>query len=217
MADVLAPLERVLLATSNRGKLRDFQRLFADTGIELVLADEAGVDVDVEETGETFEENALIKARHAAGATDLPVLADDSGLAVEALDGAPGVYSARYAGPGCDDHANNVKLVETLVGVEDRRAAFVCVLALILPDGTEVVSDGRCEGLVIDEERGANGFGYDSVFFRPDLGCTFGEASPEQKNARSHRAAAVGVLLAELGRRGFVDSPGASVAALKNR
>ena len=158
-----------------------FSACFADTGIELVSADEAGVDVDVEETGETFEENALIKARHAAVAADRPVLADDSGLAVEALDGAPGVYSARYAGPRCDDHANNLKLIETLAGIEDRRAAFICVLALILPDGTEVVSDGRCEGLVIDEERGANGFGYDSVFFRPDLGCTFGEASPEQK------------------------------------
>ena len=217
MAEGRAPLGRVLLATSNGGKLRDFQRLFAGTGVELVLAEEAGVDVDVEETGSTFEENALIKARHAAGATKLPVLADDSGLAVAALDGAPGVYSARYAGPRCDDHANNVKLIETLAGIEDRSAAFLCVLALVLPDGTEIVSDGCCEGLVIDEERGANGFGYDSVFFRPDLGCTFGEASPEQKNALSHRAAAVGALLAELGRRGLPVSVETSAVALKSR
>lgn len=217
MAEGRAPLGCVWLATSNAGKLRDFQRLFAGSGVELVLADAAGVDVDVEETGKTFEENALIKARHAAGATNLPVLADDSGLAVEALDGAPGVYSARYAGPRCDDHANNVKLIETLAGIEDRRAAFVCVLALVLPDGTEVLSYGRCEGLVIDEERGANGFGYDSVFFRPDLGFTFGEVSPEEKNAHSHRAAAVEALLADLGRRGFLVSAETSAVALKSR
>lgn len=204
-AGAVAPLRRVLLATSNRGKLRDFQHLFAGTGIELVLAADAGVDVDVEETGETFVANALIKARHAAAGTELPVLADDSGLAVEALDGAPGVYSARYAGTECDDHANNIKLISALDGVEDRRAAFVCVLVLALPDGREIVTDGRCEGLIIGEERGSNGFGYDAVFFRPDLGRTFGEATPEEKNARSHRGAAVTALRTELERLGLVD------------
>ncbi len=196
-------VDRVVLATSNRGKLADFQHLFADTGIELVAADEAGVDVDVEETGVTFEANALIKARHAAEATRLPVLADDSGLAVGALDGAPGVWSARYAGPACDDDANNEKLLAALEGVTDRSAAFVCVLALILPGGEEILTDGRCEGEIADSVRGTNGFGYDSLFFRSDLGQTFGEASVEEKAARSHRAAAVGAMIEELRRRGL--------------
>ena len=144
------------------------------------------------------------------------MLADDSGLAVEALDGAPGVYSARYAGPECDDRANNSKLIAALEGVDDRRAAFVCVLVLALPDGREIVTDGRCEGLVADEERGANGFGYDAVFFRPDLGRTFGEATPEEKSARSHRGAAVTSLLAELPSLALLDRADARGAALKS-
>jgi XTP/dITP diphosphohydrolase len=166
--------------------------------------------MDVEETGSTFEENALLKARALARATGLPVLADDSGLAVDALAGAPGVYSARYAGPECDDRANNRKLIAELAGRSDRRAAFVCALALVLSDGTEIVSHGTCEGRVIDEERGTNGFGYDAVFYRDDLGCTFGEASPAEKNARSHRGAAVRALLAELRRRRLLSEPARS-------
>jgi XTP/dITP diphosphohydrolase len=197
---------RVVLATGNRGKLRDFELLLTGTGIELSLPADHGIALDVEETGTTFEANALLKAhahaealRSKYGAEAAPaVLADDSGLCVEALGGAPGVYSARYAGPECDDHANNLKVIEALAGVEDRRAAFVCVLALVRPDGSEVLAEGRCEGTIIDEERGTNGFGYDVVFYRDDLGCTFGQASPEQKNERSHRAAAVRALLGKL-------------------
>jgi XTP/dITP diphosphohydrolase len=204
----LAPeLDKVVLATSNRGKLADFQHLLVGTGIALVLPGDCGVQMDVEETGRTFEENALLKARALARATDLPTLADDSGLAVAALGGAPGVYSARYAGPKCDDRANNRKLIAELAGQIDRRAAFVCALALVLRDGTEVVSHGTCEGRVIDQERGTNGFGYDAVFYRDDLGCTFGEASPAEKNARSHRGAAVRALLAELRRRRLLPEP----------
>ena len=128
-------LSRVVLATGNKGKLRDFALLFADSGIELSVPADHGVNIDVEETGSTFEENALLKARAHARMLDLPVLSDDSGLAVEALGGAPGVYSARYAGTPCDDHANNMKVVGELKGLEDRRAAFVAVLALVLPGG----------------------------------------------------------------------------------
>jgi XTP/dITP diphosphohydrolase len=194
-------VREVVLATTNKGKLRDFRHLFEGTGIEIRVPADFGVEMDVEETGTTFEENALLKAR--AFARELPgraVLADDSGLAVEALDGRPGVYSARYAGEPCDDRANNLKVIAELQGIENRRAAFVAVLALVLPDGGEIVVDGRCEGRVIDEERGSNGFGYDAIFFRDDLGCTFGQASPADKNARSHRAAAVHALLARLSR-----------------
>jgi XTP/dITP diphosphohydrolase len=203
-------LRELVLATSNRGKLADFELLFAGSGVGLVLPADVGVEMDVEETGTTFEENALLKARAIAAATKRSTLADDSGLAVYVLDGAPGVYSARYAGPQCDDHANNLKLLDALGGESDRRAAFVCVLALVVPvEGTgtkplEMIAEGRCEGTVADRERGTNGFGYDAVFYRDDLGRTFGEASREEKNARSHRGAAVRTLLADLRRRGLV-------------
>lgn len=194
----MAELGEVLLATTNRGKAEDFGGLFEGTGIYVVLASDRGLSLDVAESGASFEENALIKARAYAARAEVAVLADDSGLSVEALGGAPGIHSARYAGEPCDDHANNLKLIKSLDGVADRRAAFVCALALVLPDGTEVVSAGRCEGVIIDEERGDNGFGYDSVFYRQDLGCTFGQATPEQKSERSHRGAAVRALLEEL-------------------
>lgn len=195
-------VESLVLATTNNGKLRDFRLLFEGSGIAIELPADHGVALDVEETGETFTDNALLKAREFAEA--LPgraVLADDSGLVVEALGGDPGVRSARYAGEPSDDHANNLKVLELMSGVIDRRAAFVVVLALVLPDGREFVVEGRCEGTIAFEERGSNGFGYDAIFFREDLGCTFGEALPAEKNARSHRAAAVTGLLAKLAGR----------------
>lgn len=195
---------RVLLATTNKGKLADFQRLFGPDTLDLVSAPEVGVVLDVEETGSTFMENALLKARAACKASRMPALADDSGLTVEALHGRPGVVSARYAGNHGDDHANNRKVIDELRGVEDRRAAFVCALAVVLPDGTEITTTGRCEGRIIDEERGTNGFGYDAIFFRDDLEMTFGEATRVQKNACSHRGAAVRALVAELCRRGVL-------------
>lgn len=190
---------RVVLATTNKGKLRDFRLLFDGSGIEIETPTDHGMALDVEETGVTFTENALLKARAFAAA--LPgrvVLADDSGLIVEALGGEPGVRSARYAGESSDDHANNLLVLERLRGVDDRRAAFVVVLALVLPDGREVLAEGRCEGTIAGEERGANGFGYDAIFYRDDLGRTFGEAAPVEKNERSHRAGAVRALLAKL-------------------
>jgi len=204
-------LRRVVLATTNRGKLKDFVALLAGSGIELVLPSDVGVTMDVEETGATFRENAFLKARALANATGLSSLADDSGIVAYALGGEePGIYSARYAGEPCDDHANNLKLIERLQPLEDKRAAFVCALALVIPAADasgapiEIAAEGRCEGRVIDEERGTNGFGYDAVFFRDDLGCTFGEAPPAEKHARSHRGAAVRALLAELRSRGMV-------------
>ena len=189
---------RVVLATTNRGKLADFRLLFRASGIELVSPADVGVSLDIEETGETFVENALLKARAHMAATGLPALADDSGLVAHALGSEPGVRSARFAGKPSNDHANNRLLIEKLRGVTDRSASFVCALALVLPDGREVTVEGRCDGHIIDEERGANGFGYDAVFFRDDLGCTFGEATREAKNARSHRGAAVRALLERL-------------------
>lgn len=191
---------RVVLATTNTGKLADFRLLFRDSGIDLVAPVDIGVALDVEETGETFVENALLKARAHAAATGLPALADDSGIIALALGNEPGVRSARYAGEPTDDHANNRLLIEKLRGVADRSASFICALALVLPDGREITAEGRCDGRIIEEERGTNGFGYDSVFFRDDLGCTFGEASRGEKNARSHRGAAVRALLERLRR-----------------
>lgn len=199
-------LARVVLATSNAGKLRDFRALFAATGIELVTPASVGVTLDVEETGETFAENALLKARAHVAACRLPTLADDSGIVAHALGNEPGVRSARYAGEPSDDHANNLKLVARLRGVADRSASFVCALALVWPDGRQIVTEGRCDGRIIDDERGRNGFGYDSIFFRDDLCMTFGEAAPAEKHARSHRGAAARELIATLAARGLLPS-----------
>ncbi len=206
-------LTEIVLATTNKGKIFDFKLLFEPAGIQISSPADYGVSLDVEETGTTFTANALLKARAHAELLSLPVLADDSGLAVAALDERPGVYSARYAGPEGDDQANNLKVIDELRGVPDRRAAFVCALALCLPsdvaggdgDGAaEITAEGRCEGLIIDEERGTNGFGYDVIFYRDDLGRTFGESTPEEKNARSHRAAAVAALLDALRERSLL-------------
>jgi XTP/dITP diphosphohydrolase len=195
-------IDCLVLATTNAGKLRDFRFLFEGTGISVEVPAAYGVALDVDETGETFADNALLKARaFAAALPGRAVLADDSGLVVEALGGEPGVRSARYAGEPCDDRANNRKVLANMEGVGDRRAAFVVVLALVMPDGSEVLCEGRCEGTIAFEERGTNGFGYDAIFWRDDLGSTFGEATPADKNARSHRAAAVGKLLEMLRRK----------------
>ncbi|RMD83566.1 MAG: RdgB/HAM1 family non-canonical purine NTP pyrophosphatase, partial [Candidatus Dadabacteria bacterium] len=179
----MAGLERVVLASSNAGKLADFRRLFAGAGFELMSPAELGVTLTVNESGTTFAENARLKARAAYEATGLPALGDDSGLCVYALGGRPGVSSARYAGPGADDRANNAKLLAELEGVRDRRAAFVCVLALVLPGGEELVAEGRCEGTIAPAERGTNGFGYDPIFYCEELGATFGEIGPRNGGA----------------------------------
>jgi XTP/dITP diphosphohydrolase len=179
------------MATGNPGKIREIARLPGDLGIDVVAQSEFGV-TDADETGMTFAENSLIKAQHAAAATGLPAIADDSGLSVDALDGAPGVYSARFAGPECDDGANNDKLLAELEGVEDRGAAFHCVATFVEPGGhAPLVAHGEWRGLILNAPQGDGGFGYDPLFFVPDCGCSSAELAADEKNARSHRGQAL--------------------------
>ena len=184
------------MASSNAGKIREIQRLLEDLDVEVIAQSELGVS-DVDETGTTFAENSLLKAQHAAEATGLPSIADDSGLAVDALDGAPGVYSARYAdgAPGgrvAGDEANNDKLLAALEGVEDRGAAFHCVATFVDPAMTEpLVAAGEWRGEILHARQGDGGFGYDPLFYVPDCNCSSAELSQEQKNARSHRGQAL--------------------------
>ncbi len=180
-----------MFATRNRGKLAELRALLAGLELEVLSLDEVDVP-EVEETGDSFEANAVKKAREVSAALGLPALADDSGLEVDALDGAPGVRSARYAGEQCDDEANNDKLLAALAEVPgDRRTArFRSVLAFA--DGDEVLTaDGACEGVVLRERRGTGGFGYDPLFYVPELGATFAELGVGTKNDRSHRAVAM--------------------------
>ena len=177
------------MATGNPGKIREIARLLRGLGIEIVAQSELGVS-DADETGTTFAENSLIKARHAAEATGLPAIADDSGLAVDALDGAPGVYSARYAGDAGDE-ANNDKLLVALEGVERRDAAFHCVATYVEPDGEPLVAHGEWRGTILHERQGDAGFGYDPLFFVPECGCSSAELPAGEKNARSHRGQAL--------------------------
>jgi XTP/dITP diphosphohydrolase len=197
-------LRRLIIATGNAGKLREFQALLE--GLPYVPVSQSSVGVTaVEETGTTFLANALLKARHAAAQTGSPAIADDSGLEVDALGGAPGVYSARYAGPGADDGANNAKLLRALSAVppERRRARYRCVLVYVDgPDDLAPLSaDGTWEGLVIDAPRGAGGFGYDPYFWLPDLEMTAAELEPGEKNRMSHRGRAMRELRARLSAR----------------
>lgn len=178
------------MASGNAGKIREISRLLESLGVAVVAQTELGV-TDADETGTTFAENSLIKAQHAAQATGLPAIADDSGLSVDALDGAPGVYSARYAG-GAGDEANNDKLLAALEGVENRGAAFHCVATFVDPAASEaLVAAGEWRGSILHERRGDGGFGYDPLFFVPDCNCSSAELAPEQKNARSHRGQAL--------------------------
>jgi len=184
---------KVVLATRNRGKLREIVPLVAGLELELLTIDEVAPDAELREDGVTFVENALAKARQAARATGLPAIADDSGLEVDALDGVPGVYSARYAGPGADDDSNNAKLLEALRGVppNQRTARFRCVAVFVDPARElELVRDGACEGEVLEGPRGQDGFGYDPLFFIPTVGRTMAQLPLEEKNRLSHRAAA---------------------------
>ena len=192
----------LVLASGNRGKAREIGALLAPLGWTLLNQSDLGV-AEVEETGATFLANALLKARHAATATGRPALADDSGLEVDALDGAPGVRSARYAGGG-GDAANVAKLLEALRGVPPARrgARFRCVLALVRSpdDAAPLIAEGVWEGAIAEAPRGANGFGYDPVFLVPGLARTAAELDPAEKNARSHRGQALARLAAALAR-----------------
>ena len=177
------------MATGNPGKIRELARLLDGLEVEIVAQSEFGID-DVEETGTTFAANSLLKAQHAADLTGLPAIADDSGLSVDALDGAPGVYSARYAGDG-GDAANNEKLLAALEGVAERGAAFHCVATYVAPGEAPLVAEGEWRGEILHARQGDGGFGYDPLFFVPECGCSSAELAAEEKNARSHRGQAL--------------------------
>ncbi|KVC90178.1 RdgB/HAM1 family non-canonical purine NTP pyrophosphatase [Burkholderia ubonensis] len=199
---ITPPLSRIVLASNNAGKLREFTAMFSTVGIEVIPQGDLAVP-EAEEPYRTFIENALTKARHAAQLTGLPAIADDSGLCVRALRGAPGVYSARYAqraGLEKGDAANNAHLVDQLRDVADRRAYYCCVLALVrhADDPEPLFAEGRWHGEIVDAPRGAHGFGYDPYFYLPSLGATAAELEPPVKNALSHRALALNALLARL-------------------
>ena len=183
---------KLLLASNNAHKVVEFRRLFERLPLELVTPRDIGLEMDVDETGETFEANARLKAHAFAAASGLPSLADDSGIEVDALDGRPGVYSARYGGDGLDDEGRVQLLLRELDGVPDakRTARYRVVLVLADPSGDEQATEGRCEGRVGYAPSGANGFGYDPVFFVPAFGKTIAELDPAQKDAISHRGEA---------------------------
>lgn len=183
---------KVILASKNQHKLTELSTILSQLGFEIALESEYGLDIDVEETGTTFEENSFLKADAVMKASGLPVLADDSGLMVDALDGAPGVYSARY-GHKASDKERTAYLLENMKDVpeERRRAKFVCVITCLFPDGRKIVARGECPGVIARAPHGENGFGYDPVFYLPELGMTYAELPSKQKNAISHRARAL--------------------------
>ena len=192
---------RVVLATGNAGKLKELGEMLAGLDIEILSQRELGIP-DAAETGFSFVENAILKARHAAQACGLPAIADDSGLEVDALNGVPGIYSSRYAGPDATDVHNNHKLLTALAGLppEKRTARFQCLMVYLrhAQDATPVICQGTWEGRILDAPRGGNGFGYDPLFFVPEQDCSSAELAPETKNRLSHRGQALRLLLEKL-------------------
>jgi XTP/dITP diphosphohydrolase len=192
----MGSLPPVILATRNSGKVREFRSLLDSAGWSLLGLDEAGIRDDFAETGSSFAENARMKAVACSRVTELTVLADDSGLEVFALDGRPGIYSARYAGPGATDQERNRKLLGELAEAgADRAARFVCALALARIGALIAEASGECRGVIAQEPRGSNGFGYDPIFYFPELGRTYAELDEAEKNRWSHRSRAVRALL----------------------
>ena len=182
---------KIIAATSNVGKIREIKKIFSDEKVEILSMGEIGIDIEIEENGTTFEENALIKARTISKMTGEIALADDSGLCVDAMGGAPGIYSARYAGENATDAQRIEKLLAELLGEENRKAKFVSVIAVVFPDGNELTAEGEVLGEIADKVYGDGGFGYDPVFISYELGKTFGVASADEKNKISHRARAL--------------------------
>lgn len=191
----------IVLATNNQGKVAEFQRLLTNTPYQIKAQAEFAI-ADAAETGLSFVENAIIKARHASRISKLPAIADDSGLEVDCLDGAPGIYSARFAGPEARDADNNRKLLEQLQGLppEQRKARFQCLLVYMrhAEDPTPLICQGSWEGEILTEARGNNGFGYDPLFYIPNCGCTSAQLSPAEKSRLSHRARAMACMLKKL-------------------
>ena len=191
-------MSEIILASNNKDKVKEVKQILCD--YDIVSLKDAGIDVDVEENGTTFEENALIKARAIAKITGKMTMADDSGLEIDYLDKAPGVYSARFMGHDTSYDIKNKALIEKLEGVEgqDRSCRFVCAIAVVFPDGRELVKRGTMEGLLAKEISGENGFGYDPIVFLPEYGKTSASLSPEQKNRISHRGKALALIKEEL-------------------
>jgi len=187
----------IVLATSNANKLKEFRELLKDAPVAIKSLADFGPMPEPVEDGATFDDNAYKKALHYAKVLGLPCLADDSGLAVDALDGRPGVYSARYSGPGATDWSNCDKLLAEMEGQTNRSAHFVCVLSLATPGGPALTWEGRCDGELLTERRGEAGFGYDPLFYYPELGKTFAELSMEEKSRVSHRGRAMAEFAAE--------------------
>ena len=182
---------KFVLATHNPGKLQEMGEILRDLGVEVVSPAALGIPVDVEETGTTFLENALLKAKAICRAANLPAIADDSGLCVDALNGAPGVYSARYGGEGLDDRGRCMLLLNSMRGATTRAAHFSCAVACVFPNGDTLTTEGRCDGSIAYAPLGDGGFGYDPVFLLPGTGKTFGQLSQEEKSAVSHRGKAL--------------------------
>ncbi len=189
---------KLVLASKNAKKLKEMNEILSGMGVEVCSQADAGVDVDVEETGTTFEENSLLKARAVMGRSGLPAIADDSGLCVDALNGAPGVYSARYGGEGLDDAGRYRLLLSSMPAGKPRTAKFVSVITCCFPNGDVLTARGECPGTIAFAPMGEGGFGYDPVFFLPKLKKTFAQLTPEEKNAISHRGKALESFQAKL-------------------
>ena len=183
--------EKFVLATHNPGKLKEMSDILARFGVEVVSPGDLGITVDVEETGTTFAENAMLKAKAICAAAKLPAIADDSGLCVDALNGGPGVYSARYGGEGLDDKGRYTLLLNNMRGQTTRAAHFTCSIACAFPNGDTLTAEGRCDGTIAFAPMGEGGFGYDPVFFVPEKAKTFGQLTAEEKSAISHRGRAL--------------------------
>ncbi len=199
---------KVVLASKNEHKLVEISKITEKFGIDLVLQSELGVDIDVEETGTTFEENSFLKAEAVMKATGLPALADDSGIAVDALNGEPGVYSARYGfDDSLDDWGRLLLLLKNTEHVPDgqRQAQFVCVITMVTPDGKTIQARGEVHGELLREPKGENGFGYDPIFYYPPAGKSTAELSPEEKNEISHRANALKLFYQKMKEAGYAD------------
>lgn len=182
---------KVVLASHNQKKMVEMKAILSQMGVEVLSQAEVGVDLEPEETGTTFEENARIKAQAVMQATGLPAIADDSGLMVDALNGEPGVYSARYGGEGLDDTGRWQLLLKNMAGEENRACKFVSVICCAFPDGSEVMARGECPGILAQGPSGDGGFGYDPIFYLPQLGKTMAQLTPAEKNQISHRARAL--------------------------
>ena len=196
---------RLIFATGNQGKVNEFKQMLGDE-YEILSMKDIGVDIDIEENGTSFEENAVIKAKAVMEVTGEMVLADDSGFEVDALNGEPGIYSARYMGEDTPYSVKNAELIRRCEGVPDekRGARFVCVIACAYPDGTVDTAKGVIEGRLAHEPAGENGLGYDPIFYLPERGCTTGELEPEEKNKISHRGLAIAKMVEILKKRGTV-------------